>query len=248
MSSMPWLFVMVRRHARVLALLVALIGLEAVEFNSAYFAASASTRSCEEPQLTWSPTSVSLTLGTGQSVTSTVSLSSSCAFTSAVLSVDRTLAGFVQVAPATIASVPAKQLQTIQLTFAVAANAKLGTYVGTVRARRSNDDDTLSMTLPIQLTVVAQAPVSGQGATVTVPAGFQNNASSLMLGGPISLDNFGGAYLEGGRLPASGARMTVSSLPTQIPLFDFIYHELLGAALGTADALLVSGTTCTRQP
>lgn len=82
--------------------------------------------------------------------------------------------------------------------------------------------------------------------SLAVPSGFRADQDPLSMGGPLSIDNFGGAYGQGGVIPSGGAAIdaTVMPLPSG-PLKDYISGKELGGALiqGTSTAT-VSGISC----
>jgi uncharacterized protein YjdB len=86
-------------------------------------------------------------------------------------------------------------------------------------------------------------------AIVVAPENFSPDTSEASLGGPISLNNFGSAYLQGGFVPTGGAKIdftSVSPIPTP-PLGDYIYHELVGTTVNSVNNIYVSGAYCTEE-
>ena len=82
--------------------------------------------------------------------------------------------------------------------------------------------------------------------SLATPAKFRADPGPLSLGGPVSFDNFGGAYEQGGVIPAGGATInaTVMPLPTG-PLADYISSaELQGALIQGTSSSSVGGTSC----
>jgi hypothetical protein len=86
-------------------------------------------------------------------------------------------------------------------------------------------------------------------AIVVAPENFSPDTSEASLGGPISLNNFGSAYLQGGFVPTGGAKIdftSVSPIPTP-PLGDYIYHELVGTTVNSVNNIYVSSAYCTEE-
>jgi hypothetical protein len=91
---------------------------------------------------------------------------------------------------------------------------------------------------------VISTPVSV--VSLVVPSGFKTDPGPLTMGGPLSLDNFGSAYEQGGVIPAGGASIdaTVMPLPNG-PLNDYIAgNELQGALIQGTSTVTVSSVSC----
>lgn len=81
---------------------------------------------------------------------------------------------------------------------------------------------------------------------ISVPGTFAVNAALAAAGGALSLDNFGGAYLQGGTIPDGGASIDINPVPLPPGLLsDFITSELDGNMPTSTSTQEVSGITCT---
>jgi len=101
--------------------------------------------------------------------------------------------------------------------------------------------------------VTASATVSifnllANGVNLVVPPGLSADPTTPSAGGPISLNNFGSNYLQGGFVPAGGAKINIASIPLPTPpLGDLIFHELEYANIMSTSAITVSGASCTEE-
>jgi hypothetical protein len=84
---------------------------------------------------------------------------------------------------------------------------------------------------------------AAQGIRAPIPTGWQWNQVPVALGGPLALNNFGGAYDRGGILPPGGAEIDLTrvDLPAT-PLREFIDRELAGATVESMGEIGVGGS------
>lgn len=97
----------------------------------------------------------------------------------------------------------------------------------------------------------ASLSVSAVPIILPLPPTFTIDSQTASLGGPLSLNNFGSAYLQGGFVPPGGAKIVITSavpLPNP-PLGDLIFHELVGGTItiNSVTTVVVSGATCTEE-
>jgi hypothetical protein len=93
----------------------------------------------------------------------------------------------------------------------------------------------LSPVLPI---LFVAAPTSGNFVLDLGPASH---------GGPLSFNNFGNAFIQGGVIPPNGATIDVTSIPLPPPpLSNYIDAiELEGSTINSTTTLVVSNVSCT---
>ncbi len=72
-------------------------------------------------------------------------------------------------------------------------------------------------------------------------AGWIANKPVAEAGGPISLNNFRGAYERGGIVPAGGAEIEITSVPNPSNLTGYIRTELKGAGPGPFEEAVENG-------
>jgi hypothetical protein len=82
-------------------------------------------------------------------------------------------------------------------------------------------------------------------AFVTVPTAFAANTAIVGAGGPLSLDNFNGAYNEGGIIPSGGAAIDITAVPLPPSVSDYIQNETTGSSVASISSVTVSGIVCT---
>jgi hypothetical protein len=119
------------------------------------------------PAVTWSPSSVSVTLAPGQTQTATATFNALETLGDVSIRVVPSLAGLVAVAPAQIAGVQAGRSVQLTLTFAAAPSAVLGMFDGTLQVRatprKGGKGSVFARPLPLTVTV-RQDPLVGTDA------------------------------------------------------------------------------------
>ncbi len=151
------------------------------------------------------------------------------------------LNSFVSVEPDGLPLVLEGSEQIFVLTFQVPADAPPGTFEGTLRIREGSR--TTAQPLPIIPTITGTSEVlAAKGLELTLPATWHLDEPSLDIGGPISLNNFGGAYRQGGLRPLGGAEIdiTVVQLPA-LTLEEAITRDLQGTTFESTADVQVGG-------
>lgn len=130
-----------------------------------------------DPKITWAPSSLTAEVGRGESKTIGVSFISSEAVANVQASVVPALQSFVQVTPASFASMTAGQTLVLNVTISAGASSPLGTFNGTIQLRQRN---ALAKPLPIQLlvTVVPLPPDPGDAGKTTL-AGIDSDGDGV---------------------------------------------------------------------
>jgi hypothetical protein len=191
---------------------------------------------------TWTPASLAGTVATGQSKQVTVSLTSADDLSNVSLRVVPELERFVSVSPATITSLPKGTVLRVTVTMSAPGDAQPGSYSGVLQLRHGN-----TIPKPLPITVSVCRCVSAKGASISYPAGWQLHGETLALNGPIALNNFANAYLQGGLVPSGGAEVDITTVPIPtIALGDFISAELVDATIEFTSTLSVGGEVGTR--
>src|SRR5262245_21142215 len=80
-------------------------------------------------------------------------------------------------------------------------------------------------------------------SALAVPPEFQADLLTFGLGGPISLNNFHGRYVNGGIIPFGGAAIDITHVPQPaLALNDFIAEALSGSTITATAAAVVAGS------
>ena len=151
------------------------------------------------------------------------------------------LNSFVSVEPDALPPVLEGSEQIFVLTFQVPADAPPGTLEGTLQILEGSR--AIAQPLPIILTITEPSEVlAAKGLELALPATWHLDEPSLDIGGPISLNNFGGAYRQGGLRPLGGAEIdiTVVQLPA-LTLEEAINRDLQGTTIESTAGVQVGG-------
>lgn len=196
--------------------------------------------SSTQPEITWSATSTEIILPPGETTVQDLSFTSSASLQNIVLRPVPEIAPFLAIQPASFPSVAAGQPEGVHITFSIPPGATFGSYAGTVHVQ--NGTSTLPQTLKVTIVVTKQ------GVILVPPAGYTINSRVAPLGGPVSLNNFGSAFQEGGVIPLGGSEIDITSIPLpSMPLQIFIARELQGATISATKQITVSGDSCTEE-
>lgn len=205
--------------------------------------------------ITWTPRSVTVAASPGSSTTISVSFVSSENVQHALIIVSSALSSFVTAQPNSLVDVRKGESTTLHILVAPPIGASLGTSTGIITLRKvmekdeegeGGDDDHApdgSRYHALPLSVVVQ-----KGLVLDTPQNFQIDTQTLALGGPVSLDNFGHHYQQGGFVPPGGAAIDITDIPLpKPPLNNLIANELQGATITSTSNISVSGGACTEE-
>ena len=199
------------------------------------------------PPINWSPKTVAETVGQSQTKKRIIKFSSTNDIKNIVAWVAPELQPYLTVTPTSFPSVSTGETLTMTLTFSASSTAPLDTYDGTVHLRANESKKTIATPLPVTMTICRC--VSAKGLFFNYPSSpeWQLFSRPLEVGGPIALNNFGNAYLNGGVSPLGGAEIDITSIDLpNVPLSNFIDKELVDATVESQTTIIVDGVTATK--
>jgi hypothetical protein len=126
--------------------------------------------SSKQPKISWSEGQIDITLSPGESLSKSVSFTSSLPLTNIVVEAVPEIASFLTIQPNTFSSVPANQSEPVRVNFSIAATSALGTYEGTIHVR--SDSQTFPQTLKVTLQVWQSTMIGNTGLKVSYPPGW----------------------------------------------------------------------------
>jgi hypothetical protein len=197
--------------------------------------------------ISWTPNTLSDTIGQGQTKTEVVSFVSDNNLANVTTWIAPELQPFLTITPNAFSSVSAGTPQAMTITFSASSSAPLNTFTGTLHLLANASQETTARPIPITLTICQC--VATKGISLKYPSSPQWHLHSgvLELGGPISLNNFDNAYQQGGIVPSGGAEIDITTIPlptTTLP--DFIAKEVGDATIESKTTITVSGETATQ--
>jgi hypothetical protein len=119
-------------------------------------------------KITWSSSAVYASVTATTSVSKTLTFTSDQTLQNITVEAVPAIAGFVKIQPATFANVPAKQPQTVQLTFKAPSGAQFGSYDGTIHVRAGSKTLPQPLTTSVTFAVVPLPPDPGEAGKVTL--------------------------------------------------------------------------------
>lgn len=216
---------------------------QAVMAASILIARVSAAQGIPQPPITWSSPQLLVILSPGEGTSRDVTFVSAQDLPASTIQAVPEIAPFTAFVPSNLPVVSANAVQRVHISFFVPSSQALGTYEGTIHVQVGNR--TVPATLKVTVRVWPTA--SANGVAVHYPPTLEINPQPLALGGPLSLNTFHSAYLEGGIIPVGGAEVdfTRVPLPSQ-PLPDVIAKELQGTTIESTDAISISGSSGTR--
>lgn len=110
------------------------------------------------PTFKWTPASLSQTVGVGQSKTVAVTVTASEIASDVTVVVVPELVPYIRVSPSSFQTIQKNVATTLNVTFAPAPSARVGTYYGTIQLTLKR---TLAKPLPVSITVTASTEPPG---------------------------------------------------------------------------------------
>ncbi len=220
--------------------LLAVIGCIAASIAIAFFIQTAVSQPSGVP-VSWDPSGVEVAVPAGRAEEIVVFSTTHQDMPAVNVDIVPELSSFVSVEPDGLPPVLGGLEQIFVLTFQVPADAPPGTFEGTLRIREGSR--TTAQPLPIIPTITGTSEVlAAKGLELAFPTTWHLDEPSLDIGGPISLNNFGGAYRQGGLRPSGGAEIdiTVVQLPA-LTLEEAITRDLQGTTFESTADVQVGG-------
>lgn len=199
------------------------------------------------PSVAWSPAHFELSLAPGATHHESVALQFTRRRGPTRIRISTSIAPFVTVSPDRVFPRKKDAPVTLDVAVAIPSDAPASTVSGKIFLSKHVHGCCRSAeeALPVKLTVVRR--YSANGVELEVPGGWTVDEESLVVGGPLSLNNFGNAYAQGGIRPEGGADIHVVAVPVPaIPLDEFIARELNGTDVEPATTITVAGEAATR--
>jgi hypothetical protein len=120
--------------------------------------------------ITWSPDSLDVILSPGETASRSVTFTSSTDLSNVTLEAVPEIAPFLTIKPSSISRIRANRSQTVQISFAIPADATLGDYDGTIHVRTGSQ--TLPQTVKVRVTVWLRAAFPRMNLSGFVPPTF----------------------------------------------------------------------------
>lgn len=200
-----------------------------------------------DPTISWTPQTLSETVGQGQTKTEVISFTSSSDLEKITTLIVPDLQPYLKVTPSTFFSVRAEIPITITFTFSASDNAPLQTFNGTLHLQANASQTAIAKPISINLTICRCIVTKGFSLNYPSSLEWQLDSSALNLGGPISFNNFGNAYLQGGIIPRGGAAIDITTiLLPSTPLPDFIKKETVDSTIESNTNMSVGGEPATK--
>jgi hypothetical protein len=179
---------------------------------------SAVLQKSPQPKITWSENQLEVILSPGETATRSLTFSSDQNLQNSLIDPVPELAPFLTVTPKTFTNVPANIPQSVQVNFAIAPGATLGTYDGTIHVAADNPFFRPTVPLPLKVTLFVWQLVEddttgirfripnfgGTARTVLIPPTFAIDPTVLVVevaSGSLFVQTFGiGIYNNEDRL------------------------------------------------
>lgn len=198
------------------------------------------------PIISWEPSQVVVSVPAGAEHDVQVTATISEDIDAVIAELVPGLVQFVSVEPSSLPSLQAGLQQIFTITFRPPEDTTPTTIDGTLHIRKNFR--TIARPLPITLNITEPEKVlSAKGLELTIPSTWSLDQTSLDLGGPISINNFGGVYRQGGIRPLGGAEIDVTNiqLPT-LTIQETIDRDLQGTTIESTTTVQVGGEDGTK--
>lgn len=191
--------------------------------------------------ISWSPELVKVTVvaGSHDEMLVTADFGQSIQETSVEVSSD--LSSFIATDPGSLPPLPSGAKQEIRLLITIPGDAVPRVVKGNLILREGSE--ALAPALPVVLVITQPSrKIIAKGLEVIPPRGWMLDQQALDLGGPISLNNFNGAYDRGGLRPPNGAEIDIATVPLpNLTMPQLIERDLAGAIIVSLAETEVNG-------
>lgn len=176
-----------------------------------------------QPKITWSQSSINVTLSPGYSETVEVIFSSNLPLNNIVIKPVPQIAPYLIIEPTSIVNVAANSAQSIRVLFSIPIEASIGSYEGTIHLQSGRQ--TFPQTLKVQLHIVwPQVTIPSIGITFSYPPQFFLYNPNPKVGEMVTLSDYASDHEGGGFDIPFGCFIQFAALenPDYLPLNNWI--------------------------